>query len=217
MKNFLIDSPIFSRPKPVWQPVVSFFVAITGIFWLGQSLRAIAFLFWWEVVLMVGVAILRMLFALDGRPFLDTILQKIGLLIGSVVLGGMLIALAIAFTLPAAEGGSNGADTFAKISSQTRVMSLAYAVGLVVHFFANGRFRKANPAGEFFGTFAHLMILLAFLMVLTMHFIPSQPGLDQAKWTAVAIVFVKLVVDWAFSGLGNPFKKLFQEPGRPPE
>lgn len=207
MKNTL-DSPIFSRPKPFWQPVFSFLVAAAGIFWLGQSLRAITFLFWWELILMVGAAILRMLFAFDGRPFSATILQKIGLLIGSLFIGAMMISLAIAFTLPAAEGPSNDSATFAEISRQTRFISLAYAVGLGIHFFGNGRFRKASPAGEVFGTFAHLMILLAFLMALTMHFIPSQPGLNAAKWTAMAIILVKFGVDWAFLGFGNPFSKL---------
>jgi hypothetical protein len=72
-------------------------------------------------------------------------------------------------------------------------------MGLALHYFANGRYKTANPMGELMQTMVHILILLALLMVLAMHLIPAFPQLDQAKWVGVAVVLTKFVVDLGFS------------------
>ncbi len=189
--------------KPWWQPFLSFFVTLYGILVLGWNLQPIVFLFWWEIILMVGAALIRMLFAMDGRPFFNNFLQKIMLLVTGGILSGAMILLAVTFSFKAFEGGLQS-EGFDKIPVQTRLLTAGYALGLIFHFFANGRYKTASPMGELMRTLVHLLVLLAILMALTMHLIPAYPQLNQAKWVGVAVVVIKFAVDWLFSRIVKP-------------
>jgi Family of unknown function (DUF6498) len=160
--------------------------------------------------MMVGAALVRMVFAMDNQPFLNTLFQKIGLFIGGVVMGGAFIMFSVVFTFRAFE---NGADTmgYGNMVTQIRVLQASYLVGLIVHYFANGRYKTASPVGEMMSPFVHLLVLLAFLMAVTMHLIPKYPQLDQAMWVAVALVVLKFIVDMLFSKINKPIKEVFEK------
>lgn len=203
MKNSILDSPLLRNAKPWWQPFLSLFVTLYGILILGWNLQPIVVLFWWEIILMVGAALVRMFFAMDGRPFFDNFLQKIMLLATGGILSAAMVMLAVTFSFKAFEGGLQS-EGFDKIPFQTRILTAGYVFGLIIHYFANGRYRTANPMGELMRTLVHLLVLLALLMVLTMHLIPAYPQLNQAQWVGVAVVVVKFGVDWLFSQIDKP-------------
>ena len=203
MKIFILDSPVLRQAKPWWQPFLSFFVTLYGILVLGWNLQPIVVLFWWEIILMVGAALIRMFFAMDSRPFFDNFLQKIMLLVTGGILSGAMVLLAVTFSFKAFEGGLQS-EGFDKIPFQTRLLTAGYVLGLIFHFFANGSYRTASPMGELMRTLVHLLVLLALLMVLTMHLIPANPQLNQAKWVGVTVVVVKFGVDWLFSRIDKP-------------
>lgn len=204
-QNAILDSPLLRHPKPWWQPFLSLFVTLYGVLVLGWSLQPVIFLFWWEIILMSGAALVRTFFALDNRRFYDNIGQKIVFAGGGGLMLGAMILLAVTFSFQAFSGAAGTAD-FSRIPFQTRLLTISYAVGLILHFFANGRYKKASPADEMMRTLAHLLVLLALLMPLTMHLIPAYPELDQAKWVGVSVICVKFAVDWMFARLGNTGK-----------
>lgn len=203
MKNSILDSPLLRNAKPWWQPFLSLFVTLYGILILGWNLQPIIFLFWWEIILMVGAALIRMFFAMDGRPFFNNFLQKIMLLVTGGILSSAMVMLAVTFSFKAFEGGLQS-EGFDKIPFQTRILTAGYVLGLIIHYFANGRYKSASPMGELMRTLVHLLVLLALLMVLTMHLIPAYPQLNQAQWVGVAVVVVKFGVDWLFSRIDKP-------------
>lgn len=210
MKNSILDTPLLRHPKPWWQPFLSLFVTLYGILVLGWNLQPIVVLFWWEVILMVGAALVRMLFAMDGRPFFDNFSKKIILLLGGGVMSCAMIMLAVTFSFKAFEGGLQS-EGFDKIPFQTRILTAGYLLGLIFHFFVNGQYKTANPTGELMRTLVHLLVLLALLMVLAMHLIPAYPQLNQAKWVGVSVVVVKFAVDWLFTRFGKPIQVSFSE------
>lgn len=210
LKNAILDSPLLRHPKPWWQPFLSLFVTLYGILALGWSLQPVIFLFWWEIILMSGAALIRVLFALDGRRFFDGIGQKIVLLGGGGLLLGAMILLTVTFSFKAFSGETTAAD-FSRIPLQTRLLTASYAFGLILHFFANGRYKTANPASELMRTLVHLLVLLALLMPLTMHLIPAYPQLNQTIWVGVAVVCVKFAVDWLFARLSKTDKLALPE------
>lgn len=130
---------------------------------------------------------------------------------GGTVLGGGMITFAIVFSFKVFEA-STGVVGMDNIRVQVQIMSAGYALGLLIHYFLNGKFTRANPASELIATLAHLLILLAFLQALTMHFIPKYPQLDQAKWVAVAVVVVKFTADFLFIQYRNLLPDLFGIP-----
>jgi Family of unknown function (DUF6498) len=209
MPNNIIDSPLFQHQKAWWLPFIPLAITLFGILFQGWNLMPIIVLFWWEVILMVGTALVRMIFALDNQPFLNTLFSKIGMLIGGVVMGGVFIMFSVVFTFRAFE---NGADSMGlgKMAMQIRILQFSYLMGLIVHYFANGRYKTASPMGEMMSPFVHLLVLLAFLQALTMHLIPKYPQLNQALWVAVALVVLKFLVDMLFSKINKPFKQVFQ-------
>jgi Family of unknown function (DUF6498) len=185
------------QPKPWWIPFFSLFIILHGILILHWDLQPIIFMFWWEVILMVGAALIRMVFALNGQPVQHLILQKIFLLMGSIVMGGVMIMFAIVFSFNAfQEGDSKGLST---INIQTNTMTAGYIVGLIFHYFRNGQYKTAEPWTEMIKTFVHLLVMLAFLMVITMHLLPAFPAWNKAKWVAIAVVIVKFCADWLFT------------------
>ena len=151
---------------------------------------------------MSGAALLRTLFALDGRRFFDNVGPKIMLLGGGGLLLGAMIMLTITFSFKAFSAATETAD-FSRIPLQTRLLTASYLLGLGLHFFANGRYKTARPVEELMRTLVHLLVLLALLMPLTMHLIPAYPQLNQSIWVGVAVVCVKFVVDWLFARIGK--------------
>lgn len=194
----VLESPLLRQPRPWWIPLVTLAMTLYGILVQDWNLFSVVFLFWWEVLLMLGTALIRMFTALDNRPANDLIAAKLGLLVFGVIMGGAMLLLTVTFTIKATDGGSSGAGN---IGIQSKLMTVAYLMGLIVHFFLNGRYKTANPGSELMFTFGHLLVILAPLMVVTMHFLPAHPEWNQARWVAVAIVSIKFVVDWLFNGI----------------
>ncbi|MCC6281551.1 MAG: hypothetical protein IT262_13235 [Saprospiraceae bacterium] len=200
--NRILESPLFQHSKPWWLPIMNLGITLYGILFLQWDLKPIVFLFWWEVILIVASALLRMLFALENRPFLDQIGLKIGLLIGGAVMGGTFIMFAVVFTINAFQDGGDY-TSLANIAIQTRIMTAGYILGLAIHYFGNGNYKTASPMGELARPFVHMLVLLAFLQALTMHLIPKYPQLNQAMWVAIALVVLKFMVDMLFARIGK--------------
>ncbi len=201
-------APLQQHPRPWWLPVLTLGITLYGIFVLHWDLKPIVFLFWWEVILIVGSALVRMLFALDGRRFTDNMGQKIFFLLGGLLMGATFVMFSVTFTFQAFSG--NDYSALAGIGNEVRIMVAGYLLGLIVHYFGSGYFRKASPAAELMAPFVHLLVLLAFLQALTMHLIPRYPQLDQATWVAVALVVLKFAVDMLFAQIGKPLRQSLQ-------
>jgi hypothetical protein len=210
MENRFVSSPFVQNPAPWWIPVISMAITLYGMLFLGWHIQPIVYFFWWEVILMITAALVRMFFSLNGQPFFEKFLYRLGLLAAGIVFGIMFIMLSVAFTFKAFENFSG--SEFRGIGPQIRLLQFSYLAGIVIHFFANGRYKTADPFGELSGVFIHLLILLTFLMAITMHLIPRYPQLNQALWVAIAVVVIKFLVDLLFARIGQPMKVMFTKP-----
>ena len=210
MGNRFVSSPFVQNPAPWWIPVISVTITVYGMLFLGWHIQPIVYFFWWEVILMITAALIRMFFSLNGQPFFEKFLSRLGLLAAGIVFGIMFVMLSVTFTFKAIENFSG--NEFVDIRLQIRLLQFSYLAGIVIHFFANGRYKTADPFGELSGVFIHLLILLAFLMAVTMHLIPRYPQLDQALWVAIAVVVIKFLVDLLFAKIGQPMKAIFAKP-----
>lgn len=179
--------------------MVSLVVTVYGIVVDGWGMRAVVFLFWWELILIVGAALIRALFALDGKPVLATVGVKLGALLFGAVMGGAMILLAVTFSIQGMSRAGDGDGSIGDIVLESRLLLASYALGLVFHYFLNGRFRTANPAGEVLAPLMHLLVLLVLIMPITMHLLPSYPQLDQARTVALTVVVVKFLGDVFFT------------------
>jgi hypothetical protein len=207
MLNSILESPLLRTSKPWWHPFLSLSITLYGILVLGWNLQPIVILFWFEIIFMAAAALIRGFFALDGKPFFNNFLQKLFFLVGGTFMFAILIMLAVTFSFKVFDGGmkSEGFDT---IPTQIRILLVGYLIGLAIHFFANGRYKTATLMGELVQTFVHIWVLLALLMVLTMHLIPAYPQLDQAKWVGLSVVLVKFIVDLGFARVQKPFREV---------
>jgi hypothetical protein len=174
-------------------------VTLYGILFQGWGMQSVVFLFWWELILVLGAALVRVAFALDGKPVAATLVQKIGVLFFGVVMGGAMVLLAVTFSFKGVSGAGASDGSLGEVYTQSRLLTGSYVLGLVFHYFANDRFRTANPFGELMLPLVHLLILLALLMPITMHLLPNYPQLNQARYVALAVVVVKFVVDGFFT------------------
>lgn len=196
MTTALLDSPLLKTAKPWWQPFISMILTMYGIVFQGWGMASVVYLFWWEIILMVGAALVRVVFALEGRPVLETVVKKLMVLTFGIVMGGAMIMLAVVFSF---KGFNTSDGSLGDVVTQSRLLLGSYTLGLVFHYFSNGRFRTADVFGELMLPLVQLLILLALLMPITMHLLPKYPQLNQARYVAVAVVLVKFLVDSFFS------------------
>ncbi|HNM25856.1 MAG TPA: DUF6498-containing protein [Saprospiraceae bacterium] len=204
----IFEKPVFQTPRPWWLPIYTLAVALIGLFFLHWPPAGVVYLFWWEAILIVGMALIRMFFALQGRPFGDLLLRKAGLLVFGLVMGGAFILLTVAFTLKGFSEG-NYAVGLGGVAVQSRALVAGYVAGLLLHYFGNGRFKTADPVEELGLPFAQLLVLLALLMALTQHLIPRTGDAQEAQLVGAAVVGVKFVIDMFFAKTW----RFFQEAG----
>ncbi len=202
----IFEKPVFQTPRPWWLPIYTLLVALIGIFFLQWPPAGVVFLFWWEAILIVATALIRMLFALQGRPFADLLLRKAGLLAFGLVMGGAFILLTVTFTFTGFSEG-NYASGLGWMAAQSRALMLGYAAGLVFHYFGNGRFKTADPAEELGVPFAQLLVLLTLLMALTQYLIPRTNDMQEARLVGAAVIGVKFLIDSLFARTAGFFKK----------
>lgn len=189
--------PLLSARRPWWQPIVALAISLYGLVVDGWGMQAIVFLFWWETILIIFSGYLRVLFALDGKPVLATVPIKLVTLAFGVVMGGAMIALAVVFSI---EGmTSPGDDSVGSTRVESSLLLAIYALGLLFHYFLNGRFRTANPAGEMYASLAHVLVLLVIIMPITQHLLPKYPHLDRAVWVAGTVVVAKFLCDLVYT------------------
>ena len=197
MSSNIIDTPIrpkFYRDPRLWA-VINLLVALYGIVFQHWNLQPLVYLFWIEIIISLAAMLARVAGALQGRPFWDTILPRLGAVAFGTVMSILFIMLTVAFTFKAFESGFQ-TEGFGHIRWQMVALVLNYGWAVLFHYYLNGRFRQASPVGELMSDVVRLMIILVFLMVITQHLLPRYPELNAARWTAVAIVLLKFVADW---------------------
>lgn len=202
----LHSHPLFQAQRPWWQPVVSLVVTLYGILFQGWGMQAVVFLFWWETILIVGAALVRTLFALDGKPVSATLGVKLVALLFGAVMGGAMILLVVTFSIKGISEASASDDSLLGVALQCRLLLASYVIGLVIHYFANGRFRTANPTAEMGLSLLHLLLVLTMIMPITMHLLPAYPDLDQARYVALTVLAVKFLGDVCFNRYQEPAK-----------
>ena len=79
MKTALSEQAWFNTPTmhPFWMGVISFLVALYGLFFLGWRLESVIWLLWFEVIFAVGASLIRAFFALQGQGFFSNLLFRI--------------------------------------------------------------------------------------------------------------------------------------------
>lgn len=212
MKQGILDQTIrpYGLLRPAWWAVFNFAITLYGVLFKGWSLQPLVFVFWLEMVFSVATALFRAAAALDGRPFWATLLSKIFWLTAGIALGIAFIVLSVTFTIGVFEGGLK-AGAFGGIRMQVVLIALNYIVALALHYFLNGRFRKATPVVELMQTFVYLLVLLCLIMLLTQHLIPAYADKkQQALWIGLAVIGVKFVVDWLTTALREYTPELFR-------
>ncbi|MBK8555777.1 MAG: hypothetical protein IPL65_08405 [Lewinellaceae bacterium] len=196
----LLDTEAYPKwmLHPAWWAVTNMLVSIYGIFFLNWRTEPLIFLFWMEVILSIAAALIRVMGAMQGKPFRETLIPKISILIFGFFMGIAFIMLTVAFTIKGWSDNWDGSG-FQYIRWQMLILALNYAAAVFVYYFLNGQYKTASPIGELMSVFVRLLFLICLLMVITQHMMPKFPTLNQAQWTGGAIVGLKFMADWIFS------------------
>lgn len=205
MKASIIDSPWFKSHQvhPFWMGVVTLCISLYGVFFLGWSLGPVIWLLWFEVIFAMGAALIRSLFALQGKPFFSGILYRLVITGAGAFMGIAFLMLTVTFTINGIDTENTSAADYLRFRPQMALLFFNYMLALALHYFANGRFKMASPINELMATFVHFLILLALIMPITMHLLPKYPQLEQAKWVGLTVIGVKFLLDLGFSKAGK--------------
>jgi hypothetical protein len=205
MKASLADKPWFNTPTthPFWMGLIGFLVNLFGLFFLGWKLETVIWLLWFEVMIIVGASLIRAFFALQGQPFLHTLLMRIFWTGTGAFLGIAFLMLTVTFTIKGIDTETTDYSSLGGLRPQILVLFLNYLAGLILNYFANGSFKTAHPSSELMKTFVYLLILLAIIMPITMHFLPKYPAWSDSKWVGLTVASAKFLVDMGLSRAGR--------------
>lgn len=205
MKASLIEQPWFKSHSvhPFWMGVVTLCISLYGVFFLGWSLEPVIWLLWFEVIFAMGAALIRSLFALQGKSFFTDILSRLVTTGVGAFMGIFLLMLTVAFTIKGLDTENTSTAGYQSLRTQLGLLFLNYLLALVLHYFANDRFKTAKPINELMATFLHFFMLLVLIMPITMHLLPKYPQLEQAKWVGLTVIGVKFLLDFGFSRVGK--------------
>jgi hypothetical protein len=201
-ENF-IESIFQKQQQTAWLPVLSMLISVFGIIFLDWDFQYIIILFVWEIILMLLFALIRMVFAMNELPFYKTLIEKLVYLGLGIFIGGFFIVFSVLFISKSIQVDGIF-EQIKKINYQIYLLTSGYIVGLILNYFGNQKYKLALPMLEMV-SFIHVLVILAFLQLFTVHLIPNYPNLDQAVWGIVALVLVKFFVDLLFNFFQNPF------------
>ncbi|MBX7107325.1 MAG: hypothetical protein K1X61_01630 [Chitinophagales bacterium] len=174
--------------------IVNLLITAFGVLILQWSVQPVIYLFWMEIIIIVIVACIRMMGAMDGKPFIQTLPGKIPLLIAALFTGAMIISLAVAFTIGVFANGTDS-ESFKGIGIAVAILWCNYLSGLIIQFFLSGHFRVAVPFTELIFSFVYLLILLAFIMAVTQHLIPALSSRQSPTLTGLSVIGIKFIID----------------------
>lgn len=202
MTQNAISSIIEKSQKVPHLSLLSLLISLFSIVFLRADFHDIIILFVCEVTLMLFFAIIRMLFALNEKPFYETLMQKAILLIGGIFIGIMFVVFSVMFM-------AESIDTkviYSEIRNsqyQIYLLLLGYISKLIFHYFGNQQFRTAAPMAQMLPYF-QVLLFLAILQGFTGHLFPKFESLNHAVAGVVALVVIKFLVDLLFSIIQNP-------------
>lgn len=147
-------------------------------------------------------ALIRMLYANEGLPSSKIYIEKFIWLVLGLFLGVFFIALSIS-VLSKSFTATSALDELVSVLEQISILFVGYVEATFFNYFKNNHYKTAAPKNQMV-SFIHVLTILAFLQLFTVHLIPSYPNLDQAVWGIVALVLVKFFVDLLFNFFQNP-------------
>lgn len=181
-----------------WLPWWSLMVQLAGILFYSYSLTRMVFVIWWELLIFMGIGLLRTASALEHKAWYVGLVPRIGWTLAGLITGFVFFLLTVTFSFKAFTVGNSDALGLAGMRQQVFVMALGQVLWLVQHYYLTGKYVTASPSGEVMRMVIYLMIFLAPTMVLTMHLIPALPQLPQGMSVGIAVLVVKFLVDRYF-------------------
>ena len=185
-----------------WMPFISMAISLYCILLLNYDYQHVIILFIWEIFLVMFFALIRMLYANEGLPTAKVYVEKfIWLILGSS-LGVFFITISISI-LSKSFTATSVLDELVGVLEQISILFVGHVEANFSNYFRNNRYKTAEPRNQMI-SFIHVLVILAFLQLFTVHLIPSYPNLDQAVWGIIALVLVKFFVDLLFTFFQNP-------------
>lgn len=175
--------------------VVSAIVTLFGVLFFNWGIADVIFLFFWEMILIGCMTVLRMLFAMGGQQnFFYGLLIRIFWTGGFVVLYGGIMMLLIAFVL----SGLN-LDTllseFYGLRYGVWLLAFNHIAGFLFGYILNGEYKQSTFFIELFAT---MIYVLPTVVILVMVISPNS-GLfgseHQNTLMAVGIVLIRLIIE----------------------
>lgn len=185
-----------------WMPFISMAIFLYCILILNFDYQHIIILFIWEIILIMFFALIRMLFANEALPSSKVYIEKLIWLLLGLSLGVFFIALSISI-LSKSFSATSVIDELVGVLEQISILFVGYVEATFSNYFRNNRYKTAEPKAQMV-SFMHVLTILAFLQLFTVHLIPSYPNLNQAVWGIVALVLVKFFVDLLINFFQNP-------------
>ena len=202
-QNFL-DTIFQKSASSKWMPFLSVLISLFGIVFLNWNFQYLIILFIYEIFLMLSIAIIKLLFAMNKLPIYKTLREKSVYLLFGIFIGGFFMLFAVLFVSKSIQMNVI-LNEIRRIELQIYMLTIGYLWGLVFHYFINQEYKSASPRSQMV-PYIHVLVILGVLQGFTKHLLPSFPNLNQAVWGVVALLLVKFFVDMLFGFFQNSSK-----------
>ncbi|PHI21595.1 hypothetical protein CEQ90_01920 [Lewinellaceae bacterium SD302] len=145
---------------------LSALIVLYGLIFLEWSVGVVIALYWYEMLLIAGFALGRILFALEGKGFFKGLFLRLFLTFMATLGMGLIMF----FTIMLSTGSVARVSGTFSISSpgfslQKDLLLIGYWAAFLVGFLFNGAFLRADPAVEFLRGMGRLGSVLAVILL----------------------------------------------------
>lgn len=212
-QDYLFDDPIrlWQRIHPSIWAIVNLLLTAYGIFVSNWDFYMLLYVFWMELHLITGAMLIRVSAAREYKRNLNLTGEKFASLGIGLLFSTACITLTVAMTYDDF-GGELTMGQFAGPQAVIALIGCNHIIRLLLHYFQNRRFRKANPATEMIVSFVYQVGIVGILMAIALYYMPKFPHPDGVKDAASVLLPVKLLMDLLYSGFHRTVIDWFTPP-----
>lgn len=212
-QEYLFDEPIrlWQRIHPSIWAIVNLLLTAYGIFVCEWDFYLLIYVWWMELHLITGAMLIRVSAAREYKRHLNLTGEKLASLGIGLLLSTACITLTVAMDYDKF-GGELTVGQFAGPQTVILLLGGNHTIRILLHYFQNKRFRKANPATEMIVSFVYQVGIVGMLIAITLYYLPHYPQRGGVKEVASTLLSVKLFIDLLYSGFHRTVIDWFTPP-----
>lgn len=196
-----------TRLNPVWWALVSLGVTAYGVWVAAWGFTMLIYVLWMEIAYTAALALIRVVAAKNKRPRFTVSGEKVFFFLVAVALGTACVMFIIALTFDIYPGSGLEIDYYPDLRIPVLVLGMNRLAAMVVYYFLNSRYERANPFREFLYAYIHQLVIVGIIMAIFFRYMKEFASPQRAGTIVMYLLLLKFLADLVYFGFLVGLKK----------